>query len=232
MGERLSAGNVAVALLANTLATGAGLVALILTFGPISGAHLIPSSPSPTQRRGERWRALPCMSRRKYRRVCGRGRRALDVRRADFRGVTTCPCRDTPALQRVHRDLRSARRHLGRVEDARDRRPLRGWCLHHCRVLVYGIDVVRESCGHVSARCDGYIRRDCPDDAPGFVVAQVAGASAATVLFRWLVPAQRAAGPAARGAGAVHVANRCRAWRRRAIDEDRSFCVRSQRRQV
>jgi glycerol uptake facilitator-like aquaporin len=42
MGERLAAGNVALALLANTLATGAALVALILTFGPISGAHLNP----------------------------------------------------------------------------------------------------------------------------------------------------------------------------------------------
>ena len=39
MGERLANGNAAIALLANTLATGAGLVALILTFGPISGAH-------------------------------------------------------------------------------------------------------------------------------------------------------------------------------------------------
>lgn len=43
MGERLSGGNVAIALLANTLATGAALVALILTFGPISGAHLNPA---------------------------------------------------------------------------------------------------------------------------------------------------------------------------------------------
>jgi len=42
MAERLSGGNVAVALLANTLATGAALVALILTFGPISGAHFNP----------------------------------------------------------------------------------------------------------------------------------------------------------------------------------------------
>jgi glycerol uptake facilitator-like aquaporin len=42
MGERLSGGNVAIALLANTIATGAALVALILTFGPISGAHLNP----------------------------------------------------------------------------------------------------------------------------------------------------------------------------------------------
>jgi glycerol uptake facilitator-like aquaporin len=42
MGERLAGGNVAIALLANTIATGAGLVALILTFGPISGAHFNP----------------------------------------------------------------------------------------------------------------------------------------------------------------------------------------------
>lgn len=43
MGERLAGGNVAIALLANTLATGAALVALILTFRPISGAHLNPA---------------------------------------------------------------------------------------------------------------------------------------------------------------------------------------------
>ena len=42
MGEQLAGGNVAIALLANTLATGAALVALILTFGPISGAHFNP----------------------------------------------------------------------------------------------------------------------------------------------------------------------------------------------
>jgi glycerol uptake facilitator-like aquaporin len=42
MAERLAGGNVALALLANTIATGAGLVALILAFGPISGAHFNP----------------------------------------------------------------------------------------------------------------------------------------------------------------------------------------------
>jgi glycerol uptake facilitator-like aquaporin len=42
MAERLSGGNAAIALLANTIATGAALVALILAFGPISGAHLNP----------------------------------------------------------------------------------------------------------------------------------------------------------------------------------------------
>jgi len=43
MGERLAGGNVAIALLANTIATGAVLVCLILAFGPISGAHLNPA---------------------------------------------------------------------------------------------------------------------------------------------------------------------------------------------
>ena len=43
MAEKLAAGNVAIALLANTIVTGAALVALILTFGPISGAHFNPA---------------------------------------------------------------------------------------------------------------------------------------------------------------------------------------------
>jgi glycerol uptake facilitator-like aquaporin len=43
MGERLAGGNVAIALLANTLATAAALLCLILTFGPVSGAHFNPA---------------------------------------------------------------------------------------------------------------------------------------------------------------------------------------------
>src|SRR5580704_11699921 len=43
MGEKLAGGNIAVALLANTLATGAMLITLIFTFGPISGAHFNPA---------------------------------------------------------------------------------------------------------------------------------------------------------------------------------------------
>ena len=42
MGDRLSSGNMAIALLANSIATGAALTALILAFGPISGAHFNP----------------------------------------------------------------------------------------------------------------------------------------------------------------------------------------------
>ena len=43
MGERLAQGNVAIALLANAISTGSALVVLILTFGPISGAHFNPA---------------------------------------------------------------------------------------------------------------------------------------------------------------------------------------------
>jgi glycerol uptake facilitator-like aquaporin len=59
MGERLANGNVAIALLANTLATGAALVALILTFGPISGAHFNPAvSLCDAMLRGISWKLL------------------------------------------------------------------------------------------------------------------------------------------------------------------------------
>lgn len=60
MGERLSGGNVAIALLANTIATGAALVALILTFGPISGAHFNPAvTLADAWQRGMPWGEVP-----------------------------------------------------------------------------------------------------------------------------------------------------------------------------
>ena len=60
MGERLSGGNVAIALLANTIATGAALVAIILSVGSISGAHLNPAVTMVVAlQRGIRWRVVP-----------------------------------------------------------------------------------------------------------------------------------------------------------------------------
>ena len=57
MGERLAGGNAAIALLGNTLATGAGLVVLITIFGPISGAHFNPAVTAIFAARGEiSWR--------------------------------------------------------------------------------------------------------------------------------------------------------------------------------
>jgi glycerol uptake facilitator-like aquaporin len=60
MGERLAAGNTAVALLANALATGCGLAALIVTFGPLSGAHMNPAVTVALAIRGDHaWRDVP-----------------------------------------------------------------------------------------------------------------------------------------------------------------------------
>jgi len=60
MGERLAGGNVAIALLANTIATGAALAALILTFGPISGAHFNPAvTIADAWQHGIAWRDAP-----------------------------------------------------------------------------------------------------------------------------------------------------------------------------
>lgn len=60
MGERLAGGNVAIALLANTLATGGVLVCLIAALGPISGAHFNPAvSIADATRGGLPWREVP-----------------------------------------------------------------------------------------------------------------------------------------------------------------------------
>ena len=60
MGDQLAGGNAAIALLANTIATGAALVTLILTFGPISGAHFNPAvTLADATQGGVPWREVP-----------------------------------------------------------------------------------------------------------------------------------------------------------------------------
>lgn len=60
MAERLAGGNIALALLANTLATGGVLVAIILAFGSISGGHFNPAvSLADAWQGGLRWRDVP-----------------------------------------------------------------------------------------------------------------------------------------------------------------------------
>jgi glycerol uptake facilitator-like aquaporin len=60
MGERLAGGNVGIALLANSIATGSTLVALILTFGPISGGHFNPAvTIADASQHGLSWRDVP-----------------------------------------------------------------------------------------------------------------------------------------------------------------------------
>jgi glycerol uptake facilitator-like aquaporin len=208
MGERLSAGNVAVALLANTLATGAGLVALILTFGPISGAHLNPAvTMADATQGGTRWRDAPVYV-------------AAQVLGA-FAGVAAAHLMFGEPIFAASRHVRAGIPQLFSEFIATFGLLAVIWGVSRTRATVVPFAVgayitaaywftastsfANPAVTLARAATDTFagIR---PDDAPGFIVAQIAGASAATVLFRWLVPAQRAVGPAAQGAGAGHVA--------------------------
>ena len=191
MGERLAGGNVAIALLANTLATGAGLVALILTFGPISGAHFNPAvTLADASQGGVAWREVP-------------GYVAAQVVGA-FAGVAVAHLMFAePALFFASQHQRS-----GAAQ----------WLSEF--VATFGLlaviwGCVRRRAGAVPFAVGAYITAAYwftastsfanpavtlaraasdtfagirPVDAPGFIVAQLAGAAAATALFRWLVP--------------------------------------------
>jgi len=145
MGERLSAGNIAVALLANTIATGAALVALILTFGPVSGAHFNPAvTLADASQRGIPWREVPgyvvapdfgCLRRRD---VC-----PPDVRVAALLIIPARPQRHLAGLRRVHRNFRAAVGNMGLFAAALVGRAFCCRGLYHSRVLVHGIDIVR-----------------------------------------------------------------------------------------
>jgi hypothetical protein len=77
---------------------------------------------------------------------------------------------------------------LGVLAAARVQCAFCGRSSHRGCVLVYGIDVVRESGSDDRARLHQHIRRHSPRGRPGFLVGQFAGATAVTLLFRWLVP--------------------------------------------
>ncbi len=160
MGERLSGGNVAIALLANTLATGAMLVALILTFGPISGAHFNPAvTLADAYQGGIRWRETP-------------GYVVAQVVGA-FAGVATAHVMFGEPVFSVSRHVRAG-----------------GAQMFSEFVATFGLLAVILGCGRARAASDTFagIR---PVDAPGFIAAQLAGAAAATILFRWLHSVER-----------------------------------------
>ena len=76
-----------------------------------------------------------------------------------------------------------------------ERRRARGGGLHHGRVLVHGVHLVREPGRDLGALAYGHIAGIRPSDVPGFIVVQLFGAAAATGLFRWLVPSLPAVAP-------------------------------------
>jgi glycerol uptake facilitator-like aquaporin len=197
MGERLANGNVAIALLANTLATGAALVALILTFGPVSGAHFNPAvSLADASQGGISWPDA-----------------AIYVVAQIMGALVGVAVADAMFGEPVYAWSQHARSGFPQV-------------LSEC-VATFGLLSVIWGCARrrpdvVPFAVGAYITaaywftsstsfanpavtlaRSVTNtfagirlaDVPGFVVGQTAGAVAATALFRWLVPTLPAVAP-------------------------------------
>lgn len=191
MGERLAGGNVAMALLANTLATGATLVALILTFGPISGAHFNPAvSFADASQGGLTWRRASAYAAAQ---VLGG---LIGVAAADYMfqeppfawsrhmrsGLPQAfsECVATFGLLSVIWGC--SRRRSSTVPFAV------GAYITGAYWFTASTSFANPAVTIARAFTDTFagIR---PGDVPAFVAAQTVGAVAATALFRWLVPA-------------------------------------------
>ena len=193
MGERLSAGNVAIALLANTIATGATLVAIILAFGGISGAHFNPAvTLAVAWEGGLPWREVP-------------GYIAAQMLGA-FAGVAAAHTMFGKLLYEASQHSRSGGAQMfsefiatfglvsviwGCVRFRSDAVPfavgayITGayWFTASTSFANPAVTLARSFTNTFSG-----IR---PVDAPGFVAAQLFGAFAAALLWSWLMPPER-----------------------------------------
>lgn len=199
MGERLAGGNVAIALLANTLATGAGLVALILTFGPISGAHFNPVVTIADAWEGNRpWSDVPAYT--------------VAQLLGALLGVSVAHGMFGEPVFAASQHVRSGAAQLlsefvatfgllsviwGVSRRSAQFTPFAVgayitaayWFTSSTSFANPAVTVARSLTNTFSG-----IR---PVDAPGFIFAQIAGALAATALFRFLVPARNVQAEAA-----------------------------------
>jgi glycerol uptake facilitator-like aquaporin len=191
MGERLAVGNVAIALLANSLATGAGLAALILTFGPISGAHFNPVvTLADAAQGGIAWREAPLY-------IVGQILGA-------FAGVAAAHLMFGEPLFAASQHARAGASQWwaefvatfgllsviwGCVRARPEAIPFAvGAFVTAAYWFTASTSFANPAVTLARAVTDTFagIR---PADAPGFIVAQLLGAAAATLTMRWLVPA-------------------------------------------
>ena len=190
MGDRLSSGNVAIALLANTVATGAALVALILTFGPISGAHFNPAvTLADASQGGLPWARVP-------------GYVLVQIVGA-FVGVASAHLMFGEPLFAASTHVRSGGAQVFSEFVATFGLLSVIWGVSRRRASIVPFAVAayitaaywftastsfaNPAVTLARAATDTFagIR---PIDVPGFIAGQLVGAAAATALFRWLVP--------------------------------------------
>lgn len=191
MGDRLAGGHRAVALLANTLATGAALVTLILVLGPVSGAHFNPVvSAAAAFERELAWRDAFLYA-------------AAQVFGA-FVGVAAANTMFGEAVFAASRLVREGPAQLlsesiatfgllATIWGCTRRRPSAtpfavGAYITAAYWFTASTSFANPAVTLARSATDTFtgIR---PADAPLFIAAQVGGAAAATLLFRWLVPA-------------------------------------------
>jgi glycerol uptake facilitator-like aquaporin len=191
MGERLAGGNVALALLANTMATGAALVALILAFGPISGAHLNPAvTLADAWQRGLPWGDVP-------------GYLTAQIAGAVV-GVATADLMFSEPVFALSQHARHGAAQMfsefvatfgllsvvwgcSRLRSAVAVPFAVGAYISAAYWFTASTSFANPAVAIARALTDTFagIR---PADVPGFIVAQLVGAGTATALFRWLLP--------------------------------------------
>jgi glycerol uptake facilitator-like aquaporin len=190
MGESLSGGNVAIALLSNSIATGAGLVALILMFGTISGAHF-----NPVVTLSEAWqRNIPAKDVVPYIMVQVIGA---------FAGVAAAHLMFGEPIFCASEHVRDGAAQwwsefvatfglLGVIiGSSRSRPTITPFAVAAYITAAYwftsSTSFANPAVTLARAASDTFagIR---PVDAPGFIIAQTLGAIAATLLFTWLYP--------------------------------------------
>ena len=190
MAERLAGGNSAIALLANTLATGAALGALILTFGQISGAHLNPAvTLADASQGGISWRHVPAYI----------GAQIIGA----FAGVAAANVMFGLPVFFASHHARSGWRQLFSEFIATFGLLAVIWGCSRLRsnavafaVAAYIMSAYWFTASTSFANPAVTLARSASDtfagvrpaDTPGFILAQLLGAAAATTLFRWLIP--------------------------------------------
>ena len=198
MGERLAGGNIAIALLANSLATGAALIAIILAFGSISGAHLNPAvTLADAWQGGIAWRETP-------------GYIVAQIAGA-FAGVATVHLMFGLSVFSASRHARAGSGQLfsefiatfgllsviwGCVRHRHSAVPFAVgayitaayWFTSSTSFANPAVTLARSQSNTFAG-----IR---PVDVGGFILAQLMGAFVATLLFRWLIPSLKVEAPA------------------------------------
>jgi glycerol uptake facilitator-like aquaporin len=190
MGEKLAGGNVAIALLANSLATGAGLAAFIQMFAPVSGAHFNPVvTLAEASQGGLAWHDVPAYIGAQ---IAG-GFAGVAVANFMFdkpvffastherSGVAQLVSESVATFGLLAVILACARRRPSAVPFAV------GAYITAAYWFTSSTSFANPAVTLARAATDTFagIR---PADVPGFIAAQLLGGTAATLAFRWLVP--------------------------------------------